>query len=208
MRLKPFPFRALIDRLAVSVHVLYAKLHGTPGRDCVGQLPGKPGDDLINGSETDVADLGKNLSAKVGTGIDHALGRKPEQLVGRLINPSRHSLLALRRGEKDKINHFGIQLPGRSEINLDVASRYRMPMRMIHTKRHLRNARSAVVLRHSSPSVTERVCAVPTLFRYPHALAELLYAIVHIRVERVRGREPLVKVQQVGVVSLGQIFLN
>ena len=82
MRLKPFSFRALIYRLAVSVHVLYAKLHGTPGRDCVGQLPGKPGDDLINGPEADVADLGKNLSAKVGTGIDHPLGRKPEQLVG------------------------------------------------------------------------------------------------------------------------------
>ena len=160
------------------------------------------------GSETDVADLGKNLSAKVGTGIDHALGRKPEQLVSRLINPSRHSLLALRRGEKDKINHFGIQLPCRSEINLYVASRYRMPMRVVHAKRHLRNARSAIVLRHSTPSVTERVCAVPTLFRYPHALAELLYAVVHIRVERIRGREPLVKIQQVGVISLGKIFLN
>ncbi len=81
----------------------------------------------------------------------------------------------------------------RSEINLYVASRYRMPMRVVHAKRHLRNARSAIVMRHSTPSVTERVCAVPTLLRYPHALAELPYAVVHIRVERIRGREPLGK---------------
>ena len=208
MRLESFSFRALIHRLAVCIHILDAKLHGTTSRNGVGQHHGKFDDDLINGPEADVADLGKNLSAKVGTGIDHRLGRKPEQLVGRLIDPSRHSLLAPGRGEKDKVNHFGVQLPGRGEINLDVAPRNRMPMRMVHAKRHLRNARPAVVLRHSSPRMAERVRAVPTLFRYPHAFAELLYAVVHIRVERVRGREPLVKVQQVGVVSPGKIFLD
>ena len=44
-----------------------------------------------------------------------------------------------------------------------------MPMRVVHAKRHLRNARSAIVLRHSTPSV-ERVCAVPTPFGIPMLL--------------------------------------
>ena len=56
--------------------------------------------------------------------------------------------------------------------------------------------------------MTERIYAVPVLLRYAHAFAELLYASIHIRTERIRRRKPFVEIEQVGVVSLGKIFLN
>ena len=182
---KPFSFRPLIDRLAVGVHVLYAKLHGTAVRDGVGQVSRQPGDDCFNRTEADVADLRENLPLEVGTRINHVLGRNPKQLIFRLFNLIGNALLALGRGEEDKVNHLGVESPRRSEVNLDVPSRDGVAVGVVHREADLGDARPTVVLRDSTPRVTERIDTIPFLLGDAHASAHLLYSVVRIRTKRV-----------------------
>ena len=94
------------------------------------------------------------------------------------------------------------------EVQLDVAARDGASVRVVHGKSHLVNGRSAVVLRHRSPSVAE--CVRPVLFFLGDAQtpANLLDAVVHTCTERVVVAKPLVETEQVRVVRLCQVFLH
>lgn len=65
---KSLSLHTLVDRLAVGIYVLYAKLHGTSRRDGVWKLPGKVGDNFVNGTEANVTDLSQNLTTEIGAG--------------------------------------------------------------------------------------------------------------------------------------------
>ena len=80
-------------------------------------------------------------------------------------------------------------------------------MRVVHGKCNLVNGCFAVVLRHCSPCVPERVCLVLLRFRYAHTLTNHLDAFVHTSTERVTVTKPFMEVEKVLVVWIVRFVL-
>src|SRR5574344_401549 len=106
--------------------------------------------------------------------------------------------LACLVGKQYEVNHSLVEFPCRCIVQLDISASGTVSA-VVHTKAHLVETGTTIILCHRSPRVTERIDTIPLCLCYPHALTYLADADVYICTEAVARRVPLMETEQVFV---------
>ena len=95
------------------------------------------------------------------------------------------ALLALLVAEENEVDDFGVEPPGRGEVNLDITPRHVQTVAVVQAKCYFIKVCIAIVLRNGRPCMPERVETVIILLRHTHVGTYLAYADIHVGVETV-----------------------
>lgn len=190
--------------LSSFIQNLNLEMQGSSVRHIIGDERYELFDYLLHVAESNVLHLAQSVALEIDSAFDHVLFGEAEKFCSLLLLSS----LAFVGRKEDEVDHLLIENPCRGEVRDNVASRYPMPLTVIHGEADIGYGGTTIILRHCAPRMPEGIDTIPVIACYAHTLAYLLYAGVGTGAEAVRRAESGVEGKQVLVIIGRGILLK